>query len=400
MAYGPTVAAHGAEVLSEEALIRGLLTGAVASSEREASAARAASHLAPSPVQADVAARHEEARGPAGATTRVVGASVTVDLGLSPLWEGRAARLRGRGGEHELRAVALQSVCELRRGAVELWAADASQVAGAHAQRRLDALLAAVTGLAGAGEASGHARDRTALSVAVHRVVVAEQGGALAAWRARVEALVGRPVPGVELWPVPPLPTLEETSAALADHPELEALRAYRDAEARAVTAARADQLPDLTVWAGRRWDAPPAGGQATPGFEIGGTLGVPWTDGGRATRRRSAADQASAQARLVRAEAERMAAAVGAWERADRLRRIDLGDAPDPDALWGAAMERYAAGEASLDELLQTAAAVEQGALSRVAHERLERLAHLDLTCATGRLSPRVEALLEEVSR
>ena len=64
-------------------------------------------------------------------------------------------------------------------------------------------------------------------------------------------------------------------------------------------------------------------------------------------------------------------------------------------------AMERYGAGEASLDELLQLVDAVEGVHFAEVDRERLRRGARLDLSCATGRFAePTIQSVFEEALR
>ena len=60
--------------------------------------------------------------------------------------------------------------------------------------------------------------------------------------------------------------------------------------------------------------------------------------------------------------------------------------------------MDLYRSGELPLGELLQTAEAVEDASLATIAQERLQRRAHLDLSCATGYFSnSAVQSLIQE---
>jgi len=72
----------------------------------------------------------------------------------------------------------------------------------------------------------------------------------------------------------------------------------------------------------------------------------------------------------------------------------------PDPESVWTAAMDRYTAGESSLADLLQVADAVEAARLAEVGRERLQRRAHLDLECASGRLAEPIQSVFEEALR
>lgn len=391
-----------AEPLSEAELVRKALAGPVleadlAAVDAQARADRTATPLLDAPT---LEARHEAARGAWGATTQAVGAAVTLDLGLSSLGHSRAGRLRGEAGRLRRHAVALERVCALRADATDLWAAQAEAEASGAAHDRLVALLETLAALAAAGESSGYDRDRTALAVVTHRTRALALTGQARALGARVEAFVGEPVDAVALAPLPATPSLDASLEALAGHPVLAALALQRDAARVDRDAARRDQVPDLTLAGGPRWDAAPTGGPASPGFELGGAVQFPFTDGTRAASRQHGADLAAAEATYLRARAEQEAAVRGAHHR---LAALDADDAvqADPDTVWQAAFARYTAGETSLDELLQVAAAVEDAGLATIEHERLTRRAHLDRACATGRFSePPLHAALEEALR
>lgn len=400
---GLACGAHGSEPVSELELVRRFLEAPVAVADLHAAEARARADRTAVSLLGEPAleVRHEEARGPAGATTDALGGSVSLDLGLSPLGYTRAARLRGSAGEHRRRAVALEAICGFRLQAVDLWSASRSASISASSRERLDALLETLGALAEAGEASGYDRDRAALAVLAHGAPTAARRDEAERLRAVISALVGGDVGGdVVLAEVPDLPDLPEAIGHLASHPALQALELERAAERVARDAARRDQLPDLTLRGGGRWDAPAGGGSATPGFEVGGAVQIPWTDGSRADARQRTADHADAEARLARATAELQASVRGAHRRVAIL-QSDAIESVEPDAVWEAAVDRYGAGEADLDELLQVAAAVEEARLALVARERQLRHAHLELSCATGRFAaPSMQSLLEEALR
>lgn len=403
LALGIALPSWAAEPTPEADLVRRTLEAPVAVADLDAVEAqtradRTAVSLLDSPT---LDARREEAKGDWGATTTAMGASVTVDLGLSPLVYSRAGRLRGNAGEHRREVVALASTCAVRADAVDLWAANVTASVSQAAQERLDTLLETLVELAKAGEASGYDRDRTMLAVAAHRTEVGERLSAAEALRARLSALAGgEPVVDVALGRVPEMPALEHSIAQLANHPALQSLSLEVDATKAERDAARLDQLPDLTVSGGSRWDAAPTGGPATQGFEVGGSLQIPWTNGGRAEARQQAADLAVAEARLARARAELEAAVRGAHRRVEAL-GAGAAVTADPEAVWTAATERYAAGETSVDDLLQVASAVEVSRLAEAERERLQRRARLDLSCATGQFpEPAIQSVLEESAR
>jgi len=400
---GVALPSGAAEPTPESDLVQRTLAAPVAAADLDAVEAqtradRTAVSLLDSPT---LDARREEAKGDWGATTTAIGASVTVDLGLSPLAHTRAGRLRGTAGEHRRTAVALASVCATRATAADLQAANLSASVSQAAQERLDTLLDTMVALAKAGEASGYDRDRTALAVTAHRTDLGDRLGAAEALRARLSALAGgEPVVDVALSEVPEMPSLEHAIEQLQSHPVLGSLRLEADATRADRDAARLDQVPDLTLSGGSRWDAGPTGGPATPGFEVAGSIQIPWMDGGRAQARQQTADHAIAKARLERRRAELEAAVRGAHRRVELL-AVSSESASDPSGVWTAAKERYAAGETSLDDLLQVADAVEVARLAEVKRERLLRLAHLDLSCATGQFpEPAIQSALEEAAR
>ena len=388
--------------LTEAELIRYYLDGPVASAELRAVEARAASRgtgpaALPNP---ELEARHEAARGPAGATTDAVGGTVSLDLGFSALAERAAAGLRGDAGERWRRAATVAAACELRGVALAHWsAAEQAAVAGA-AQARLDELTDSLGELAEAGEVSAYTRDRAALTASAHRAAAAASLGEALQSQAQLSGLLGaeaEAVKLVQLAPIGPLPVLEDAiEGALSEHPALAALRLERDAAARSEAASRRAAAPDLRVSAGARWDAP-VDGEASPGYEIGGALELPLFDWSRADVRASVADSAAMEARIARAEAAARSAVEGTWRRADGLGAAGEG-LLDPEAIWRAAHTRYVGGEASLAELLQVAQDVEAALLANIEAERLLRAAHLDLDCAVGRFhAPGLQSTLED---
>jgi outer membrane protein TolC len=389
--------AHAAE--SEVNLIRRVLSGSVTTADVAAAGADArAKATAPAHPNPELDVRHEEARGPAGATTDAVGGSISIDLGLSGLVEARAAHLRGQAGSLRRTAVVLESLCDARRDSTELWAATQRVAAITEAHDRVLGLSESLAALAMAGEASGYDRDRAALSAAAHSLDQVGAEGDLATHQAHLSVLTGSDVTRVDLVPVGPLPSLESAQALLADHPELAALRFERDAAVRSISAARRSALPDLTVSGGARWDAAP-NGPATPGMEIGGSIEAPLFDWSRGRVRRVVADQALADAAYLHREAELSAAIHSAWARASFMEEFHEG--PDPQRVWSVSVDRYHAGETSLEELLQIAEDVESAVVSATETQRLNRLARIDLSCATGRFhEPAIQAVFEEALR
>jgi len=380
---------------SELEVIRAVLDGPVGLAERAVAEAEArAAAVSPARSHPALEVRHEEARGPAGATTDVVGGSASIDLGLSGLADRQAARLRGESGEQWRAVVVLDAICAARRDLVELWAANGRAAAVSESQKRLQQLVTSLVELAIAGEASGYERDRGVLFVGAHEVEFITAQEEVTQHRAHLSSLANRPVEEVSLTLLEPLPTLEDAQRALSGHPELVSLRLAREAAGRSQVAARRGVVPELRVSGGARWDALP-GGAATPGMELGGAMSLPILDGTRTEVRRAETGRARADARYLRREAELMAAVEAAWTRASRTNPSSR--LLEPEGLWTASLMRYEAGETSLDALLEVAEDVEAASIAIFERERLNRLARIDLSCASGRFEePALQALYE----
>lgn len=349
----------------------------------------------------EVGYRHEDARGEAGARTDAVVGSVTLDLGFVAAGQRRAAARRGEAGPLWMQRATTEAVCAVRREVADLVAADADITVRERAQARLDALGSSLAELAVAGETSGYDRDRAALATASHRVALASSSGTAQSLRATLSARTGASVGAVRLAEVVRLPSPDELIAeALDSHPELAALRLEVQAATAAERAARRLAAPDLTLSGGARWDAPPERGPASPGFEVGAAVELPFFNTGKAEGLRASAAAREASATLAQRQAEIVADLRSAWGRlaaADALGPLGA----DPAIVWSAARERFAGGEASIDELLQTARDVEDAELSMLMAGALRRAAYLDLWCSAGRHpESAVAAAIEESLR
>jgi len=391
----PSAAAEGPK--TEADAVRLYLQSELGTLEREASHRTAlAARTAPAHANPELEVRHEEARGPAGATTDAVGGAISLDLGLSGLAERSAAKLRGEAGSHWQASTVLDGICAIRRDSTDLFASASTAAAIDESQTRLEALMQTLDALAAVGEVSGYDRDRARLTVTAHRLQAATAGGDLATLRARLSAIIGTSVTDLVLEPLPPLPARD--SWAGQAHPEIEALRYESLGGAKAESAAKRAAIPDLRVSGGARWDAPP-GGTATPGFEVGGALQLPLLDGSRDQVRKAAAERAQTDFRLSRRRAELSATAESAWLRADAL--SSMGEVADPAGIWDSAVARYSAGEGSLEDLLQVAEGVEAASVASIEHQRQLRHARIDLACAIGRFDePALQDAFEEATR
>lgn len=395
--------AEASEPLGEAELVSRFLAGPAVEAELAAWAARADAAATPvvSVANPELEYRHDEARGPAGARTDAIGASVTLDLGLTAGPRRASAEARSGSVLASREAALLEAICSLRRDAGRLWSVEQESTVMQQAQGRLDELAAALSDLAEAGEASGYDRDRAALVAASHRLAVAEASASAAADGRSLERRVGGAVEGLQLAVLPAAGELAPLLQAGRDaHPELVALRRLRDAAERTRIAARRSGAPDLRLSGAARFDAPPEGGAPTPGFEVGVALELPVIDRARADVAEAHAALAETEAALLRHEQDVLGRIETAWRRAVAASEIPALDA-DPAAVWSAARARYAGGEASIDELLQTARDVEDAQLAGLGVARLGRSARLDLSCAVGRFGdPAIQSAFEEALR
>ncbi|MCO4769693.1 MAG: TolC family protein [Deltaproteobacteria bacterium] len=349
----------------------------------------------------EIAYRHEDARGTAGARTDAVVGTVTVDLGFVAAGERRAANQRGEAGPLWARAAVVDAVCGLRREAGDSVAADSELAVRRRAQGRLETLGDTLVQLAAAGEASGYDRDRTLLAVAAHRVDLAVAEGEAQALRSTLAARVSQDVESLELSSPSELPAPDQlVETAIESHPELRALLLEQKAARTAEAAARRKVAPDLTLSGGARFDAPPDRGPATPGFEVGAAVELPIFDTHKAEAFRAEASLQEIGATLARRQAEVGAEVRSAWTRLASARRLG-GLEADPAAVWDAAQDRFVGGEASIEELLQTARDVEAAQLSELRAQTLRRTAYIDLWCAAGtHPEAPISAAIEEALR
>lgn len=344
-------------------------------------------------------ARHEGARGPAGADTDAITASWLFDLGFAGGPSGRSAAVLRAAGADRRRVAVAGAVCAVRHATLGLWAAEERRAAVEEGHERLERLVAHLDAMAAAGELARYDVERVAVADAVHQ---AERSAAVAeAERAR--AALGRLLGGVAgpvaLLPVEPHPAL---AAHEAGGPVPDPLRAVLEREASAaalrVTAAKRAAVPDLLVFGGARWDAPPGTGERAQGWEAGAAVELPLA----ARNQRGIADAEAALAEARAAVAEREAevrARVAAVMR--RLAVLDRAAPRVGAELWSGAVARYVAGEASIDELLTVAADVEAARVAAVDGERLRREAHLELGCVLLDFpEPALRPVVEEALR
>jgi outer membrane protein TolC len=251
-------------------------------------------------------------------------------------------------------------------------------------QAVLDELSAAIQGLTTGGEAAGYdlARHRTQSSL--HRRALELAKARAEASRSRLEAWTGAEVvlpsrseaPGLAAVPQGPRSPAPSTT----DPPRVRSLEAASKASAFDARAARRRWVPDVDLFAGYRQIN--VGAETGQGISVSLTVPLTFFDHGQGEAAKADADHAIAAAetgrlrrhyraelKAARAELEMLAASVADARQASS----------DAALLQTKARQLYAAGEATITELLEAFRAAESA-----------RLAELDLAekIARARLS------------
>jgi outer membrane protein, heavy metal efflux system len=296
-----------------------------------------------------------------------------------------AAGARGREAEASVRAARFEALIAAQRLFASAVIEQERQAVLARQQSALDDLAAAVAKLARGGETARHDALRQSLEARAHRHSLARTRARAAAARSALEAWLGEPVT---------LPALEQSglagpralSAGAAEHPQLASLRASARASELEAQAARRRSIPDPELFAGyRQLDVEGATGR---GIALGLSVPLPLFDHGQGEARR-----AEAQALRARAEHAAEKRRLDTTSRAElgrlRVLEAELGrdeqNARDAGELRDGARKLYAAGEASVVEVLDAYRAAEAAELSQIDTIEELALARIELKRAIG---------------
>jgi cobalt-zinc-cadmium efflux system outer membrane protein len=296
-----------------------------------------------------------------------------------------AADARSREAEATLRALRFDAIAEAQRLFVRAVVEQARQDLLARQQGALDALAAAVAELARGGEAARYDSLRQNLEARAHRQSLVRARAQAAASRNALEAWLGERVA---------VPSLEQSglassvprAPAASEHPALASLRASAQASDIESRAARRRSIPDPELFAGyRQVDVEGATGR---GIALGLSLPLPFFDQGQGEARRAEASALRARAALA-AEKRRLQTVLRAELARLRVLEGELGqgeqNARDAGELRDGARKLYAAGEASVAELLDAYRAAEATELARLDTIEEIALARIELARATG---------------
>lgn len=328
----------------------------------------------------------------------IAGISVPIGLGGRYFLLNEAAAERRTQAHLSAQASLFEAALEFREVYLSAALARARADVMLRHQAVLDELTASLERLRSGGETAGYDVLRQAVDARAHRRALTAAEARSEAERARLEAWLGAPV------------AIDLTVTTTASEPvsvvpaEVASLEAAARASALEARAAHRRWIPDLQVFAGYREAG--TSDEIGRGLALGLTVPIPAFDRGQAEAVRAQAEGAAA-----RAEAER----VGRNRRAElaglRARLVVLGGARDDQGAIAAAeqlqlhaRQLYAAGEATITELLDALGAAEAARLETL-ELRGERAATwlammraagtffdptLDLACRAGVEAPR----------
>jgi cobalt-zinc-cadmium efflux system outer membrane protein len=369
-AAGPAAALAKAERLRGEAEVR-------------------AAGVLPNP---SVVAEHQRSLRGLDEHETIVGVSVPLGLGGRRFLLQDAATARREQARADAESIVFESALAFRAVYARAVADQARAEVLGEQQTALDDLSATVQGLTKGGEAAGYDLLRQRAQATHHRGSLDAARGRALASRALLEAWaegVATLSPERGALPTEPHPRSEATT------PALRSLEASAKASSAEATAARRRWVPDLDVFAGYREVS--AGNDTGHGVSLGLTLPLTFFDHGQGEAARADAERELALARASTLRREQRATL-----KAARLRLTALGTAlaateqasTDARVIQAKAKQLYAAGEATLTELLDAFRLAEDARLARI--DVLEEIAHtrLALMRAAGTMfDPKLDA-------
>ena len=356
---------------------------AVARAQRaQGDAAVSAAHVLPNP---SLVVEHQ--RSLSGATDRETVLGVSLPLGIS----GRrwllqdAAEARRKQSALAAAAGLFEAALSFREAYVVAAVAEARVVVLAKNQSDLDALTAALQKLAQGGEAARYDQLRQATSSSMHRQALKSARAAAELARAQLRAWLDHEVT-LPNDAVGALTTRQPAHREFADTAEVRELEAQGRADELEARAARRRAVPDIALFGGYR--AVAAGSETGQGVSL--SLEVPITlfDHGQGEALRASSD-----AELARAAAQRLRMRQQAIVRGSRA-SLALLESSLPEAQAAShdavtvrqqATQLYAAGEASITELLEAHRSAEEAQLATLSLAEHVALTRLQLMRASG---------------
>ena len=339
----------------------------IARAERLAGeAAVVAAGVLPNP---EASVQHQRALvGPAERET-ILGLSVPLGIGGRRFLLQDAAAARRDEAQATARATLFETALAFREAYAAAVLDEARASALAEQQSALETLAVTLGQLAQRGESAGYALKRQEMQASVHRRLLASMKARAAASRAVLAAWLG------EEATLPPRALLDLAGgtrgkeAPVATHPRVEGFEAAARASGIEARAAHRTWIPDITLFAGYRTIT---GGTEQPAHGFSASLTIPLTmfDHGQGEAARAEASRACA---LASAEALRRenAARLKASTRSLEVLEASVADldraASEAASLSAGAVKLYAAGEATLTDVLDAFRAAEEARLARI---------------------------------
>jgi outer membrane protein, heavy metal efflux system len=313
----------------------------------------------------------EHQRALDGPTDRESVAGVSLPLTLS----GRQGLLRGAAAQRGTQAAAeadatlFETALSFRHAYARAVLDRARAEVLARQQAMLEQLSGTVAGLARGGEAAGYDLLRQRMQTQLHRraleLAEARAGASL--------ALLGTWLDGdVQPAAVEPFQLaggrLPADVVGSAEHPALRQLNARTRASALEARAAGRQWLPELTLFAGYR--GTDTGDDQSHGIALSLELPIALFDYGQGEAAHARAEQAHARASaelLQRKHAARLRAANAQLQALQASAAYAQAALSDAESVQDKARQLYAAGEATITELLEAFAQAEQARLASI---------------------------------
>jgi len=356
---------------------------AVANARRaQGDAGVSAAHVLPNP---SLVVEHQRSLSGAADRETILGLAVPLGIGGRRWLLQDAAQARRKQSDHEAAAGLFEAALAFREAYVLAAVAQARVAVLARNQTDLEALTAALQKLAKSGEAAGYDQLRQSTSSRMHRQALESARAGAASTRAQLRAWLDHEVT------LPPdavtaLMRSQPAPRTFKDTAEVQGLEAQGRVGELEARAARRRAVPDIAVFGGYR--AVAAGSETGQGISL--SLEVPLTifDHGQGEALRASSD-----AQFARASARRLRTRQQAVVRGS-LASLALLEASVPEAQAASrealsvrqkATQLYAAGEASITELLEAYRVAEEAQLSELALTEHIALTRLQLMRASG---------------
>jgi outer membrane protein TolC len=345
-------------------------------------AAVSAAHVLPNPT---LVIEHQ--RSLSGATDRetILGLAVPLGIGGRRWLLQDAAQARRTQSNLEAAAGLFEAALSFREAYVMAAVAHARVEVLAKNQTDLEALTAALQKLTKGGEAAGYDQLRQSTSSRLHRQALQSARADAASTRAQLRAWLDHE-PTLSSEAASALLSRRPVHNAVSDTPQVQGLEAQGRADELEARAARRRAVPDIAVFGGYR--AVAAGSETGHGISLSVEVPITLFDHGQGEALRASSD-----AQLARASARRLRTRQQAVVRGS-LASLALLEASLPEAQAASrdavsvrqkAMQLYAAGEATITELLEAYRVAEEAQLAELALTEHVALTRLQLMRASG---------------